>query len=169
MGTEPHAPQHVGPQMAVAIARPISRQRVVAIAGRHVAVEAYDVRRAEDVDEACRSLSGHVEGLVVFQEGLLWTHRRQIVATARAERLPTIFGYRDAAEIGGLMSYGPDLVDLFRRGAGYVDKIIKGTQPSDLPIQLPTKFELIINLKTATALELAIPPALLVRADHTIE
>ncbi|MBV9373726.1 MAG: hypothetical protein JO320_01465 [Alphaproteobacteria bacterium] len=77
--------------------------------------------------------------------------------------------YRDAAEIGGLMSYGPDLVDLFKRGVGYVAKIIKGTQPSDLPIQLPTKFELIINLKTAKALELAIPPALLVRADHTIE
>ncbi|HYZ39482.1 MAG TPA: ABC transporter substrate-binding protein, partial [Stellaceae bacterium] len=80
-----------------------------------ITVATYDVRSAGDVDAAFRSLNGHVDGLVVFPEGLLWTHRRQIVDAARAARLPTIFGYRNAAEIGGLMSYGPDLVDLFRR------------------------------------------------------
>ena len=133
-----------------------------------VAITAYDVRRAEDIDLAFRSLNGQVDGLAVFPEGLLWTHRRQIVENARGARLPTIFGYRDAAEIGGLMSYGPDLVDLFRRGASYVDKIIRGASPADLPIQQPTKFELVINLDTAKALGLTIPASLLARADQTI-
>ena len=133
-----------------------------------ITVATYDVRSAGDVDAAFRSLNGHVDGLVVFPEGLLWTHRRQIVDAARAARLPTIFGYRNAAEIGGLMSYGPDLVDLFRRGASYVDKIIKGGRPADLPIQQPTKFELVINLDTARTLGLTIPPSLLARADQTI-
>jgi putative ABC transport system substrate-binding protein len=82
--------------------------------------------------------------------------------------LPTIFGWRNAAEIGGLMSYGPDLVDLFTSSASYVDKIIRGAQPADLPIQQPTKFELVINLDTAKALGLTIPPSLLARADQTI-
>jgi ABC-type uncharacterized transport system substrate-binding protein len=137
-------------------------------ASLRVAVEAYDVRRGEDLDVTFRSLNGHVDGLVVFPEGLLWTYRRQIVDAARAARLPTIFGYRNAAEIGGLMSYGPDLVELFRRGADYVDKIIRGASPADLPLQQPTKFELVINLDTAQALGLTIPPSLLARADQTI-
>jgi putative ABC transport system substrate-binding protein len=114
-----------------------------------VALEAYDMRRAEDLDTAFRAVDRRVEGLVVFPEGLLWTHRRYIVDAARAERLPTIYGWRDAAEMGGLMSYGPDLVDLFTSGASNVDKIIRGAQPADLPIQQPTKFELVITLDTA--------------------
>jgi ABC-type uncharacterized transport system substrate-binding protein len=134
-----------------------------------VGMEAYDVRRAEDVDVTFQTLDGRVGGLVVFPEPLLWTNRRHIVDAANAERLPTIFGYRDAAEIGGLMSYGPDLVDLFKRGADYVDKIIKGAQIADLPVQLPTKFELVINLKTAKALGLTIPPTILARADEVFE
>jgi hypothetical protein len=109
------------------------------------------------------------EGLREFPEPLLWTHRRHIVDAAQAERLPAIFGYRDAAELGALMSYGPDLVDLFKRGAGYVDKITKGAQPADLPVEQPTKFELVTNLKTANALGLTIPPAILARADEVIE
>jgi ABC-type uncharacterized transport system substrate-binding protein len=80
--------------------------------------------------------------------------------------LASIFGYRDAAVIGALMSYRPDLVDLFKRGAGYVDKIIKGANLSDLPVQQPTKFELVINMKTAKALGLSIPPTLLARVAH---
>jgi putative ABC transport system substrate-binding protein len=133
-----------------------------------VALEAYDVRSAEDIDVAFRALNGQVQGLVVFPEGLLWTHRRHIVDATRTAQLPTIFGWRNAAEIGGLMSYGPDLVDLFTSGASYVDKIIRGAQPADLPIQQPTKFELVINLDTAKALGLTIPPSLLARADQTI-
>jgi putative ABC transport system substrate-binding protein len=131
--------------------------------------EPADVQRAEDVDPAFRATNGHIDGLVVFPEGLLWTHRSQIVDAARAARLPTIYGWRAAAEIGGLMSYGPDLVDLFRRGASYVDKIIRGRKPAELPIQQPTKFELVVNLGTAQALGLTIPPGLLARADQTIE
>ena len=134
-----------------------------------VFVEPYDVRHAEDVDGAFRALNGRVEGLVVFPEGLLWTHRRQIVDTAQAARLPTIFGYRDAAELGALMSYGPDLVDLFMRGASYVDKILKGAKPADLPVQQPTKFELVVNLKVAEALGLRVPQSILARADEIIE
>jgi putative ABC transport system substrate-binding protein len=134
-----------------------------------VALKAYDVRRAEDVDVALRALEGSVEGLIVFPEPLLWTHRRHIVDAAQAERLRAIFGYRDAAELGGLMSYGPDLVDLFKRGAGYVDRIIKGAQPADLPVEQPTTFELVINLKTAQVLGLTIPQTILARADEVIE
>ena len=132
-------------------------------------LNAHDVRRAEDIDVAFHSLRGSVEGLVVFPEGLLWTYRRNIVDAAREAQLATIFGYRDAVEMGALMSYGPDLADLFRRGAAYVDKIIKGAKPAELPIQQPAKFALVINLKTANALNISLPPTLLVRADEVIE
>jgi putative ABC transport system substrate-binding protein len=135
----------------------------------NLTLNAYDVRRVEDIDVAFQSLRGSVEGLIVFPEGLLWTYRRQIVDAAREAQLATIFGYRDAVQMGALMSYGPDLVDLFKRGAAYVDKIIKGSKPADLPIQRPTKFELAINAKTASALNISIPPALLSRADEVVE
>jgi putative ABC transport system substrate-binding protein len=123
-----------------------------------ITLKAYDVRRAEDIDVAFHSLHGAVEGLIVFPEGLLWTYRRHIVDAAREAQLAAIFGYRDAVEMGALMSYGPDLVDLFKRGAAYVDKIIRGAKPADLPIQQPTKFELVINAKTANALNISVPP-----------
>lgn len=132
-------------------------------------LNAYDVRRAEDIDGVFRSLRGNVEGLIVFPEGLLWTYRRKIVDASREAQLATIFGYRDAAEMGALMSYGPDLVDLFKRGAAYVDKIIKGAKAAELPIQQPAKFELVINVKTANALHVGVPPTLLARADAVIE
>jgi len=92
-----------------------------------------------------------------------------MVDAAREAQLPAIFGYRDTVEMGALMSYGPDLIDVFRRGATYVDKIIKGAKPADLPIQQPTKFELVINVKAASALNISIPPALLSRADEVVE
>lgn len=132
-------------------------------------VEAYDVRRAEDIDVVFHSLRGNVEGLIVFPEGLLWTYRRNIVNAAREAQLATIFGYRDAVEMGALMSYGPDLADLFKRGAAYVDKIIKGAKPGELPIQQPAKFELVINAKTANALNIRLPATLLARADEVVE
>jgi putative ABC transport system substrate-binding protein len=125
-----------------------------------VILKIHDVRRTEDIDLAFQALEGNVEGLVVFPEPLMWTERRHIVDMARAARLPTIYGWRGATEIGGLMSYGPDLIDLFKRGAGYVDKVLKGAKPADLPIQQPTKFELVINLNTARALGIDVSPTM---------
>jgi putative ABC transport system substrate-binding protein len=96
-------------------------------------------------------------------------HREAIAASAVRHRLPTVSGYRVFVAAGGLISYGPDYVDQFRRAAGYVDRILKGEKPADLPVQAPTKYELVINLKTAKALGLTVPPALLARADEVIE
>jgi putative ABC transport system substrate-binding protein len=98
-----------------------------------------------------------------------FTRRRLIVELAAQARLPAIYPYRDFAEIGGLMAYSPDLMDQFRRAAGYIDRILKGANPGELPYQLPTKLELVINLKTAKALGLTIPPSVLARADEVIE
>jgi ABC-type uncharacterized transport system substrate-binding protein len=123
-----------------------------------VSINAHDVRRAEDIDLAFQALRGSVEGLVVIPESLMWTQRQHIVEMAQAARLPTIYGWRAGPEIGGLMSYGPDLIDLFKRGAVYVDKVLRGAKPAELPIQQPTKFEFVINLTTAKALGIVVPP-----------
>jgi putative tryptophan/tyrosine transport system substrate-binding protein len=110
-----------------------------------------------------------VDALLVSRGPYQFTNRRLIVDFARQSRLPDIHAYREAVEIGALMSYGPDVSDLFRRSAAYVDKILKGAKPADLPIEQPTKFTLVINLKTAKALGLTVPPSLLARADEVVE
>jgi putative ABC transport system substrate-binding protein len=108
-------------------------------------------------------------GLIVLPDTFTFTHRaEQIAATAR-HRLPAIYALRGAALDGGLLSYGPDTLDLYRRAASYVDRILKGEKPADLPVQNPTNYELVINLKTARALGLTVPPTLLARADEVIE
>jgi putative ABC transport system substrate-binding protein len=109
------------------------------------------------------------EALVVLMSPLIGHHNARITALAAQYRLPTIFGLRVRAEEGGLMAYGASLPDMFRRAAEYVDKIRKGAKPADLPVEQPTTFELVINLKTATALGLTIPPSLLFQADKVIQ
>jgi putative ABC transport system substrate-binding protein len=100
---------------------------------------------------------------------VFWTHRTRVVALAAQHRLPAVFDAREFADAGGLMTYGPSVLDSFRRATVYVDKILKGAQPATLPIERPVKFEFVINLKTAKALGVTIPPALLYQADEVIQ
>ena len=108
-------------------------------------------------------------GLVVIPDAFMVGHRAQITALAARYRVPAIYTFRSFAELGGLISYGPDFFDEYRRTASYVDRILKGEKPTELPVQAPVKFELVINVKTAKALGLAVPPTLLARADEVIE
>jgi putative ABC transport system substrate-binding protein len=129
----------------------------------------FEIRRAEDIAPAFEALKDRADALYVVGDALVATHRIQINALALTGRLPTTHVVREFAEAGGLMSYGPNLPDLFRRAADYVDKILRGAKPADIPVEQPTKFELVINLKTAKALGLEVPPSLLARADEVIE
>jgi putative ABC transport system substrate-binding protein len=129
-----------------------------------------EVRRPEDIAPAFAGLTRRsVEAVYVMWDQMTFTQRTRVAELARVHRLLTIFDERQAVVAGGLMSYSPNLADLYRRGATYVAKLLKGAKPADLPVEQPTKFELVINLKTAKALGLAIPPAILVRADEVIE
>jgi putative ABC transport system substrate-binding protein len=127
------------------------------------------IRRAEDIASAFGSLKSGVQALYVCPDALINANHARINALALGARLPTIHPFRDYLGAQGLMSYGADNVDLFRRTGDYVDKILRGANPSDLPVEQPTKFEFVINLKTATALGLDVPPTLLARADEVIE
>jgi putative ABC transport system substrate-binding protein len=129
----------------------------------------FEIRRAEDIAPAFEALKGRADGLYVVGDALVATHRIQINDLALTGRLPTIHVVREFAEAGGLMSYGANFADLFRRTADFVDKILRGAKPSEIPVEQPTRFELIINLKTARALGLEVPPTLLARADEVIE
>jgi putative ABC transport system substrate-binding protein len=128
-----------------------------------------EIQHAEDVARTFASLKGRVEALYVAASPLMNANRLRINTWALAARLPTIFGTRENVEVGGLMSYGPNILDLFRRSADIVDKVLRGTKPGDIPIEQPTKFDLVLNLITAQALGLDIPPTLLARADEVIE
>jgi putative ABC transport system substrate-binding protein len=123
----------------------------------------------EDIAPAINAFRSRVEALYVCNDPLVATSEVRISAAAVEVRLPTMFGVREYVEVGGLMSFGPSFPDLYRRTADYVDKILRGAKPSDLPVEQPTKFELVINLKTAKALGLTVPPTLLARADEVIE
>jgi putative ABC transport system substrate-binding protein len=128
-----------------------------------------EIRRAEDIAPVFEALKGHADVLYVCADPLLTTNRIRINTLALGLRLPTMHGFREFAEAGGLMSYGPNFPDLHRRAADLVDKILRGAKPGDLPVEQPTKFELVINLTAAKALGLEIPPSLLARADEVIE
>jgi len=130
-------------------------------------VEARSPDQIEGALEA--TMKNRPDAMLIHSDGLFYGQRRRIADFATRIRLPTIYPWRDAADAGGLMTYGADPADNWRRAAGYVDKILKGARPGDLPIEQPTKYELVINLKTAKALGLTIPPSLLLRADQVIE
>jgi putative ABC transport system substrate-binding protein len=127
------------------------------------------VRTAEEIDAAFSALSqAHAQALYVIEDNLFTTHRTKVLKLASRARLPAMYGARRWADEGGLMSYGANYGDLLRRSAWYVDKILKGVKPGDLPVEQPTKFELVVNLKTARAVGIAIPESILLRADEII-
>jgi ABC-type uncharacterized transport system substrate-binding protein len=135
-----------------------------------VRLQVVEARGPADFDRAFSDMTrARPDALTVFGTSTFFTERRRLVDLAAKNRLPAVYPTRDYVDAGGLMSYGANFSDLFRRAAVYVDKILKGAKPADLPVEQPTKFELVINLKTAKALGLTIPPAVLVRADEVIQ
>jgi len=135
-----------------------------------VRLQLAEVRGSDDLDRAFSTMiKERADALFVLPSTMLFNERRRIVVLAAKYRLPSMFNAREFVELGGLMGYGASILDLNRRAAIYVDKILQGAKPGDLPVEQPTKFELVINLKTAKALGLTIPPSLLQRADQVIE
>ncbi len=133
-----------------------------------ISIEGFEASTSAEVERAFMAATQRgANAAIVFDDPVLWSFRREMVALAAA--LPVMYGYRDFVQDGGLMSYGPNRPDQYRGTARYVDKILKGAKPADLPIEQPTTFDLVINLKTAKALNLSIPPTLLARADEVIE
>jgi putative ABC transport system substrate-binding protein len=128
-----------------------------------------EIRRPEDIAPAFEALKAKADALYVVQDALVTANRTPIITLALGARLPTIFASRDHVQAGALMSYGPNFSEMFRRAAEYVDKILRGTKPGDIPVEQPTKFNLVINLTTAKALGLTVPPSVLARADEVIE
>jgi putative ABC transport system substrate-binding protein len=128
-----------------------------------------EIRRPEDIALAFDMLKGNAEAIYVCNDPLVATNRVRLSTLAASLHLPTMYGARNHVEVGGLMSYGANYSDLFRRAGNYVDKILRGAKPADLPVEQPTKFDLVINLTTAKALGLTVPPGLLVAADEVIE
>ena len=128
-----------------------------------------EVRRAEDMAPTIEQLRGRVDALYVCADPLISTNHIRLNALALAAQLPTMHGAKYYVEGGGLMSYGPNYGDMFRRAGDYVDKILRGTKPGDIPIEQPTKFELVVSLKTAKALGITVPPSMLATADEVIE
>jgi putative tryptophan/tyrosine transport system substrate-binding protein len=135
-----------------------------------ISVELFDIRREPDITAAFKNMRQHnVDALYVGIDALTQANAKMIVDLAAEQKLPTVYIAREYVNVGGLLSYGPSFPDLYRRAAGLIDKIFKGAKPGDVPVEQPTKLELIINLKTAKALGVEIPPGLMVRADEVIE
>ena len=135
-----------------------------------VRLQFVEARGPADFDRAFSEMTGARAGaLTLLGSGMFFIERRRLVDLAATNRLPAVYGLREYVDAGGLMSYGPNSADLYRRAATYVDRLLKGAKPGDLPIEQPTRFELVINLKTAKALGLTIPTSLLARADQVIE
>jgi len=148
----------------------ICQETAVAARSLGVTLHPFDVRGPEDFDTAFAGIQrDKAQALLVFDDATTIAHRARIVALAASNHLPAMYGLREFADDGGLMSYGVNFAVLFRRAATFVDKILRGAKPADLPIEQPTKFELIVNSKAANALGLTVPPTLLARADEVIE
>jgi len=146
------------------------RETEVAARSLGVRLQALDVRSPDDLDSAFSAIvRERAGGVIVLADALFIQHRKRLVDLAAKHRLPAIYFGKEHVDAGGLMSYAPSFPDMFRRAAYYVDRILKGAKPADLPVEQPTKFELVVNLKTAKALGLTIPQSVLARTDHVIE
>ena len=151
-------------------AKDMLKSAEVAARGLGVRLQFVEVRGPADIDRAFSDMTrARADALTVFGTPMFFNERRRLVDLAAKSRLPAVYSLRENVDAGGLMAYGPNVADLFRRAATYVDKILKGAKPADLPIEQPTKFELVINLKTAKALGITIPQAVLLRADEVIQ
>jgi len=149
---------------------PELRETEAAAGTINVTLQPLQVRHPDDLGPLfAKATRERADALLVFAHAFAFVHRDRIVELAARQRLPTMFGWREFVDVGGLTSYGPNVNTMLRRAAGYVDRILKGAKPADLPIEQPTKFELVINLKTAKALGLTIPQSILVRADEVIQ
>jgi len=135
----------------------------------NIEAKVLEIQTVEDIEAAMATLAGQTDALYVFSEPLTNANKDKIIKAATAAKIPTIFGFREFVDAGGLASYGPNFTDLFARAAEFTDKILRGVKPADLPVQQPVKFDLIINLKTAKALGLSISETVLTRADEVIE
>ncbi len=155
----------------VSVSGPVLEMEEVQAASHTLGIEVtkLEIRRAEDIARAFEALKEGVQALYVIPEPVVLTNRIRINTLALSARLLTMHSQREYVETGGLMSYGPNLSDLFRRAAEFVDKILRGTKPGDIPVEQPTKFDLVINLTTAKALGITLPTSLLARADEVIE
>ena len=146
------------------------KETQIAAAKLGLRLQSLEVRTPSDFDRAFEmAQNNHADALIVFSDPLINSNERRIVDFAIASRLPSMYTYREFVDAGGLIAYGPSITDLYKRAAVYVDKILKGANAADLPVEQPMKFELAISLKTAKALGLVIPPSLLLRADQIIE
>ncbi len=148
----------------------VLKQAEVATRALGVRLQLVEARGPADLDRVfSETTKARAGALVVLSTPMLSSQRKRLVDLAAKRRLPTMFSFRSYVDAGGLMSYGPNVEDMFRRAANYVDRILKGTKPADLPVEQPIKFELVMNLKTAKALGLTIPPSVLARADEVVE
>jgi len=135
---------------------------------RHLKIQVIEVREAEALDRALEQASRQAQAVLVFPNPVTIMNRTRITTLAAKHRLPAMYGMREFVDAGGLMAYAPDRPAMFRRAADYVDKILKGAKPADLPIEQPTQYLLVVNLKTAKALGLSIPQSILLQADEVI-
>lgn len=146
------------------------QETLSAAQGMQIQIHTLNARNSAEIDLAFNEAAKEgAQGLIVLDDPVLWGQRKQVVALAAKARLPVMYGYSEFVHEGGLISYGPHRPDLYRRTASYVDRILKGAKPAELPIERPTRFELFVNPKTANALGLTVPQSVLLRADRVIE